>query len=288
MRKTKVGFIGLGLMGNPMAKNIFKKGFDLAVYNRSESRLKEFKKLGVKIASTLAELAKLSDIIVTMVTGPKDVSEVCFGENGIVKGAHKGLIVIDMSTIGPSAAIKISKGLQKEGIEFLDAPVTGSVLRAISGELTIFIGGNLQTYQKAKSVLSAMGKNLRYIGDIGKGQAVKLINNLIVGETISALAEGMLLADYMGLSRKAVLDNLSDVSTMAPNMKLKIPNMVDNKFLAAFSLANMRKDLNLALKEAEKKGKLPVLKLVDKFYKKGIALGFGQEDLSAIIKVLAK
>lgn len=288
MRKAKVGFIGLGLMGNPMAKNLAKNGFDLTVYNRTKSRLTEFKKLRTKIAGHPAEVAEQVDFVVTMVTGPKDVKEVIFGKNGIASGARKGLIVIDMSTIGPSSATDIGEKLQKIGIEFLDAPVTGSVPKAVSGELTIFIGGNIKSYKQAKPILQAMGKNLHYIGDSGRGQAIKLINNLLVAETIVALSEGILLAGELGLSRKSVLESLSEVPAVSPFMKLKMPNMVSNKFPAIFSLANMRKDLKLALSEVKQKGKLPVLKLVEKLYKKGVDLGFSQDDLSAILKVLSR
>ncbi len=271
-----------------MAKNIRKNGFDLTVYNRTKSKTREFKKLGAKVAVSPAEMARVVDMVITMVTGPRDVTEVIFGENGIIKGAHQGLIVIDMSTIGPSPAVEIGKKLGQIGVEFLDAPVTGSVPKAISGELTIFIGGNVATYQKAKPVLAAMGKALHYMGESGKGQAIKLINNLLVGETITALAEGMLLADYLGLSRKNVMDNLSDVPGVSPFMKLKMSNMVESKFPAIFSLANMRKDFKLALSETKKqKGKLPVLELIERLYAKGINLGFDKEDVSAILKVLS-
>lgn len=280
----KVGFIGLGLMGNPMAKNILKNGFDLTVYNRTQEKTKEFKKLGASIASSPAELAQQSDVIITMVTGPEDVKEVT---DQIATYAHPGLTVIDMSTIGPSAAQEISEKLAKKDVQFLDAPVTGSVPRAITGELTIFIGGNKKVFDKVKPVLQAMGKTLHYIGPTGKGQAIKLINNLLVGETITALAEGMLLADSLNLPRQSVMDALSDVPAISPFMKLKMPNMVSNNFPAIFSLANIKKDLNLALTEAGKdKNRLPILKLVEKLYSKGIKQGLSDQDLSAILEVL--
>lgn len=288
MNKLRVGFIGLGLMGNPMAKNIIKNGFDLTVYNRTQSKAQEFTKLGAKIALTPGQLAKEADVVITMVTGPQDVKQVIFGNDGIKSGANKGLVVVDMSTIGPSAAIETGKGLNKIGVEFLDAPVTGSVPKAVSGELTIFIGGNKKAFEKAKPVLLAIGQALYYIGSFGKGQAVKLVNNLIVGESITALAEGMLLADFLGLSRKSVMDSLSDVPALSPFMKLKLPNMVNNRYPAIFSLANMRKDLKLALDETKDKGELPILKLVEKLFDKGMDLGLTNDDLSAILKVLSK
>lgn len=280
-KNLKVGFIGLGLMGNPMAKNILKKGFDLTVYNRTQSKTEEFKKLGAKIANSPVELANVSEIVITMVTGPKDVNQIISSFN------KKGLIVIDMSTIGSTAAQEIAEKLAKKSIDFLDAPVTGSVPKAITGELTIFIGGDKKVFEKVKPVLQAMGKTLHYIGKSGKGQAIKLINNLLVGETITALAEGMMLADSLNLPRQSVTDALSDVPATSPFMKLKMPNMVNNNFPAIFSLANIRKDLRLALTEAGKdKNRLPILKLVEKLYTKGLKSGLGDKDLSAILEVL--
>ena len=209
MAKLKIGFIGLGLMGNPMSKNILKKGFEVSVFNRSAKRLSEFKKLGVSIFKTPKELAANSDVVITMITGQKDVEEVLFGKDGVVKGAKRDLVVIDMSTIGVKSAKNISKKLKKYGIEFIDAPVTGSVVRATSGELTIFIGGDEKVYAKVKPVLSAMGTNLQYMGPSGSGQAIKLINNAIIASQLTALAEGMILADTLKLSRKKVAEVLS-------------------------------------------------------------------------------
>lgn len=276
-------------MGNPMAKNIHKKGFKLGVYNRSSKRLEEFKKLNVQIFNSPQELAQDVDMIVSMVTGPKDVREVLLGPKGVIKGAKKGLIVIDMSTIGPSAAQKISSELRKFGVDFLDAPVTGSVPKAITGELTIFIGGDKKVFEKARPVLSAMGTNLQYMGKVGMGQAIKLINNHLVASELSALAEAMLLADIMGLSRSKVAKSLENVFAMSPLMKMKMPNMVANQFPVAFSMANMHKDEKISLDEVRKtKKNLPVLRLIERLYKKGLEMGLANFDNSAILEVLSK
>ncbi len=279
----KVGFIGLGLMGKPMAKNIVKAGFDLAVFNRSEGRLVDFQKQAVDVYKTPQELAKHSDIIITMVTGPKDVQEVLFGPSGVLKGAKQGLIVIDMSTIGVRAAKEIGKKLSKHSIDFLDAPVTGSVVRATSGELTIFIGGDEPIFKKAKKVLAAMGTNLQYMGPTGSGQAIKLINNSIIAASLTALAEGMLLADTLKLSRARVAEALATTPLASPMINMKLPNMVKNDFTTAFSMRNHLKDLKLAMEE---NSRLPVLKLVTKLYKKGVSNGLAEDDNSAILKVL--
>lgn len=280
--QLKVGFIGLGLMGNPMALNILKKGFTLSVYNRSEKRLESFKKEGVTIAQTPKELADSVDVIITMITGPKDVEAIYLGKDGVGETTNKQLIAIDMSTIGPTAIKHIAKHVS---FKLLDAPVTGSTYKAKTGELTIFIGGDTAAYETAKPVLEAMGTNLQYMGESGSGQAIKLINNFIIATTITALAEGMLLADILNLPRQKAADVLATVPALSPFMQMKLPNVVKEEFPVAFSLNNMTKDLKLALGEA--KGKhLQILKQIETLYVKAQEQGLGEEDMSAVMKML--
>lgn len=286
MTKLKVGFIGLGLMGNPMAKNIHKAGFPLAVYNRSPHRLKDFKKLKVPIYDSPAQLSENVDVVITMVTAPKDVKEVILGKNGVKDGAHDGLIVIDMSTIGPTAAKEIAKALKKYGIDFLDAPVTGSTNRAQSGELTILVGGDKRVFEKVRPILQAMGKDIFYMGKTGSGQAIKLVNNLMGAITIEALAEGMLVADSLGIKRAQVLKALGNAPLVSTNMRMKMPNMIKNEYPLSFSMSNMRKDLRLALIESGLS--LPSLKATEKLLKKGMDMGLSNEDYSAVLEILSK
>jgi len=281
-QKLRVGFIGLGLMGNPMAKNILKKGFPLSVYNRSPKRLEEFKKMGVLMAVSPKDLADTVDVIITMITGPKDVEEIYLGKNGVGETKNKHLIAIDMSTIGPTAIKGITKKLP---FKLLDAPVTGSTYKAKTGELTIFIGGDEHIYKKVKPVLEAMGTNLQYMGSSGSGQAIKLINNFLVAATITSLAESMLLADALQLSRQKAADVLATVPALSPFMIMKLPNVVKEDFPIAFSLNNMTKDLKLAVGEATGK-KLSVLKQIEQLYLKAQKEGYGEEDMSAVMKVL--
>lgn len=287
----KVGFIGLGLMGNPMAKNICSKGFPLFVFNRSKNKTQEFEKLGCTITNYPSELALTADIIITVVTGPKDVKEVIFGKNGITRSlkdrGKKSLTIIDMSTIGVQAAKEIAKALEKHDIDFLDAPVTGGVMGATNGKLTIFVGGKKEVFEKAKPVLEAMGTNIHYMGPTGTGQAIKLVNNLLVGETITVLSESMILADKLGLPRKQVADILSEVPAVSLFMKMRMPNLVSQKHPVSFSVANLKKDLGLALEEVKKdKKKLPLLNTTFKLYKKSVQKGYSDEDISAVVKAL--
>ena len=287
MSKIKVGFIGLGLMGKPMALNIHKKGFPLSVYNRTPSKTAEFKKLGITTYSSPAELAKNSDIVITMITAPKDVKEVALGKNGIAESGNKNLIHIDMSTIGPSAAKEIAKGLAKKKIDFIDAPVTGSTDRAKTGELVIFVGGDKKTFEKVKPVLAAMGTELPYMGPVGSGQAIKLVNNLIGGETIAVLGEGFILGQSLGLTKKQIHEALKNTFSISPNMKNKMPMIVEGKYPVMFSVANMRKDLKLGLTEKSPSTPLPILKTTESIYKKTMDQGWGDEDIAATFKIIS-
>jgi 3-hydroxyisobutyrate dehydrogenase len=287
----RVGFIGLGLMGNPMAKNILKAGFQLTVYNRTGSKTEELKGLGARAASSPRELAEISDVVITMVTAAKDVEDVLFGKEGVIfseraKSKADPLIIMDMSTIGPTAAREISKKLEPSGIAFIDAPVTGSTPKAITGELTIFAGGDSFAFGKVRPVLLSMGKSIHYMGESGSGQAIKMINNQVIAATIEAVAEGMLLADAMGLERKRAAEVLKTVPAFSFMMNLKMPNYVDDDYPLLFSTANMKKDLTLAIREM-KKGKkdLPVLEKLEEIFAKA-ERHYGNEDFSEVIKVL--
>lgn len=281
-----VGFIGLGLMGNPMAKNILKAGFPLVVYNRTPSKTEELKKLGARLAKTPAELASTVDVVITMVTAPDDVASVLFGPGGVSEGVkNHTLIVMDMSTIGLTAARTIAEKLGAHGIEFIDAPVTGSTPKAISGELTIFVGGKKEVYEKVKPVLLAMGKTIHYMGPAGSGQAIKLVNNYLIAITIAALGEAMVLADIVALPREQTASVLRTVPALSPMMNLKLPNYVSNSYPLLFSMNNMYKDVALAtLEMRKKKKKLKLIDLLESLYKKAIDDGYGQEDFSMIIK----
>ncbi len=282
----KIGFIGLGLMGNPMAKNILNSGFELHVYNRTKQKTNELRDLGAIVCDTILDLTSNVDVLITIVTGPKDVEEVLFGDGGVVSAKKKNITVIDMSTIGPTAAKSIGEKLKQHSIDFLDAPVTGSVPRAITGELTIFIGGEKSVVEKIRPVLLAMGKSLHHIGPVGSGQAVKLINNHLVATTVSALAEAILLGDVLQIDREKIVSALVETPVFSPFMKLNLPNFVKDEYPTAFSVANMYKDLAIALEEINKsKTELPILEMVKEFYKKSIEKGLGNADISSVIKI---
>lgn len=281
----KIGFIGLGLMGNPMAKNILKAGFELTVYNRTKNKTTELKKLGAKVAALPQELAVNSDVIITMVTAPKDLEVVLFGKNGVVKSAKPGQVVIDMETIGPKAAKRVAKKLAGYRVEFLDAPVTGSTPKAITGELTIFIGGKKPVFEKVKPVFLAMGKNLNYMGPTGSGQAIKMVNNYLLAATVAAMGEAIILSDKLKLTRTQTGAALKSGVALSPMMLLKLENHIAGKYPLLFSTANMSKDVTLALNELKNKKSLPLLALLEKLYAKANKTKLTSQDYATIIKV---
>ena len=249
--KKKIGFIGLGLMGNPMAKNVLKSGFPLYVYNRTISKTKELEKLGAIVTNSPKELASEVDIIITMVTGGKEVSDILFGESGVVQSSRKEFKVIDMSTVGKVKAIEIGEKLKTYGIEFLDAPVTGSVSRAITGELTIFVGGSEAVLTECRDVLSVMGGNIVYMGKTGSGQAIKLINNFLLATSNEAMLESMLLADGMDIPREKVAEALVNTPNIPDGIKKNLSEFIAEDFHVTFTMKNMKKDLSLAKAEMD-------------------------------------
>ncbi len=287
--KLKVAFIGIGLMGEPMARNILKKGYPLTIYNRSAHKMKKLRREGALAAKRPADAAEGADVIITMVTAGADVEAVLFGENGAAENIKKGAVVVDMSTIGPSAAKAIAHKLKKYGVGFIDAPVTGSTPGAISGTLTIFAGGDKAALDKVMPVLEAMGKNIHHVGGVGQGQAIKLINNHLIAVSVIAVAEAMFMADSFGLPRKKAAEILKTVPAMSGMMSLKIPNYVDDVYPLLFSTANLKKDLQLAVQELDGAGnKFGSLTHAFELYHKAIEQGMEGEDFSKVIKIMEK
>ena len=273
-------------MGIPMARNILSKWGDLSVWNRSPDRVNELVSLGAKVCDNKKELVKNVDILITMVTAGEDVYDILFGNDGCASFLQPGSIVIDMSTIGVEWAKKIGEKLSQTWIYFLDAPVTGSTPKAITGELTIFIWGDPLIYDKARSALSMMGTNLQYMGPMGSWQAMKLINNTLVAYSMIGLSEVMKLAPHLGLSLERTAEVIKTLPVGSPYTSMKVDNFVRDKYPMMFSLANMAKDISLAYDEMKKTGiDLDMLDLAYTQYKTWVDQGIGGMDVSAIGKV---
>jgi 3-hydroxyisobutyrate dehydrogenase len=282
----RIWLIWLWLMGIPMARNILAKWGDLSVWCRTPERASELIDLGAKFCNTKKELASSVDILITMVTAGSDVDVVLFSDDGCAESLTSGSIVIDMSTIGVEWAVSIDERLRERWIHFIDAPVTGSTPKAITGELTIFVWGEVEIYEKVKSVLAMMGTNLQYMGTTGSGQAMKLVNNALVAYSMIGLSEVMRLGGAMGLKSTKLSEVIKTLPVSSPYTAMKVDNFVRDEYPMMFSLANMAKDITLAHGEMEKHGlSLDMLTLTYEKYEKWVKKWLGWLDVSAIGKV---
>ena len=194
----KIGFIGLGIMGKPMAKNLIKAGYDLIVYDINKEPMEELKAAGAETANSNVELAKQSDVIITMLPNSPQVEEVVLGEGGVLEGAKPGSVVIDMSSIAPLSSRKIFKELEKKGIDMLDAPVSGGEPKAIDGTLAVMVGGKKEVFDKYYDIMKAMASSVVYVGESGAGNIAKLCNQIVVAINIAAVSEALILPKRQG------------------------------------------------------------------------------------------
>ncbi|MCL5681090.1 MAG: NAD(P)-dependent oxidoreductase [Candidatus Thermoplasmatota archaeon] len=278
-----VGFIGLGKMGVPMAKRIKNAGYDLMVYNRTKAKSESLKSLGFKVARTPKEVVEFSKYTITMLTDSEAVEQTFYGSDGIMHALGPGKTYIDMSTISPSVSMELAKISGSKGGEMLDAPVTGSIPSAENGELTIMVGGKKETFEKAKELLSTMGKNVVYIGENGSGLKMKLINNIILGGNMAILAEALLLGQANGLDPELQFRIISTGTAHSRVMDMKRENIINNSFPSMFNLEHEVKDLNYAMEMA--RGLLHPMVIaseVTQLYEMAFKKGFAKKDFSSI------
>ena len=223
----KVGYIGLGLMGKPMARNILKAGFPLVVHNRSRAAVDELVAEGATAAWTPAEVARQVDIVITNLPDSPDVEMVALGADGIIEGAHEGLIFIDNSTIKPATARKIASALAEKGVFALDAPVSGGDIGAINGTLTIMLGGEEAALKKAMPVLEAMGKSITLVGDAGAGQIAKVCNQIMVAAQMVGMAELLIVAQKAGADPQKVVQAIKGGAAQCWALDIKPPRLFD-------------------------------------------------------------
>lgn len=251
--KTAVGFIGLGLMGKPMAQNLLKAGFPLTVWNRTASKADELVRGGAKLAANPREVAERSDVLITIVSDPPAVEEVLFTD-GALAALRKGGVLIDSSTVSPDLARKVAGACASHGIDFLDAPVTGGTWGAEKGELVFMIGGEKSVYERVKPVLDVMGKKFFLLGPNGAGQTVKLAMNLLLALEVDALAEALALVGAAGVEGEKLVEVMQSSMGRAPLLDVKAPLFLKHEFPASFPLRLMHKDVCLALELAHKHG----------------------------------
>ena len=283
----RVGFIGLGTMGSAMAANIVRAGFPLTVWNRTPGRAPELADLGAAFDETPAAVAAASDIVVICVSDTPDVEAVLFGPDGVAAGAREGTLVIDCSTIAPAGSWKFAERLDGLGLAMVDAPVSGGSEGARNATLTIFVGGHERDVERARPVLTAMGRTITHVGPIGAGQAVKAVNQVILAGAYLGVAEGIVLAIKAGLDVNQVIEALGDGAAQSWVLANRSGRMVDNDYPLGFKLSLHRKDLGIALGLADQLGvSLPLAAMTAALESGLIAQGHGDEDMSALARAI--
>ena len=283
----KVGYIGLGLMGKPMARNILKAGFPLVVHNRSRAAVDKLVAEGATAAWTPAEVARQVDIVITNLPDSPDVEHVALGEDGILEGAHEGLIFIDNSTIKPATARKIATALAEKGVFALDAPVSGGDIGAINGTLTIMLGGEEAALEKALPVLEAMGKSITLVGDAGAGQIAKVCNQIMVAAQMVGMAELLIVAQKAGADPQKVVQAIKGGAAQCWALDIKPPRLFDGNREPGFKAYMQAKDLNIVLDTAREYGvPLPGTSANTQLFSAMLEMGMGDLDNSAVIGVI--
>lgn len=283
----KIGFIGLGIMGKPMVRNLINAGFSPVIFNRSRGAAAELAAEGAIAAGSAKDVAEKSRIVITMLPDTPDVEAVVLGEKGVLAGAHKGLLLIDMSTISPVATRQIASEAEKHGVKMLDAPVSGGDKGAIAGTLSIMVGGAAEDFERAKPVFEAMGKTIVHCGEIGAGQIVKACNQIVVALVIEAVSEALVLGSKAGVKPEKILQVLSGGLAQNRVMDLRGPTMIEHNFAPGFKARLHRKDLKIILQTAREYGvALPVSALVDQMFTNLVEHGKGDLDHSALLTVI--
>ena len=285
----RVAFLGLGIMGNPMAANVARAGFELTVWNRTRERADAFaaahSEHGVRVADSPADAASGADAVISMVPDTPEVEEVLFAA---ADGLAEGALAIDMSTIAPTASRSIGERLAERGIGFLDAPVTGSRPRAEDATLTIMAGGSAEDFERGRPLLESMGKLVLHVGPSGHGEMVKLINNTLAAVNAAALAEQLVLAQAANLDVDSLRQIVAAGSGASTMLDLKAGPMLERDFDPLFKLEHMLKDVRHCIREADALGvDLPVARLVESLYSRAAENGLGERDFASVIEILA-
>ena len=285
---NKVSFLGLGVMGYPMAGHLANKGYEVTVYNRTESKadkwLKEYK--GIKALSP-KEAAKSSSIVFACVGNDDDIKEVCVGDNGAFQSMDNKSIFVDHTTASANIARDLYGKAKDRGISFLDAPVSGGEAGAINGKLTVMVGGDIETFELAKSYISSFSQAVTLMGNAGAGQLTKMVNQICIAGLLQGLSEGVKFGMLSGLDIKKVVEVISKGAAGSWQMENRAETMSKDEFNFGFAIELMHKDLQICIEEAKKNGaNLPVTHIIDGYYLDLINKGFNRFDTSSLIKLL--
>ena len=286
----KVSFIGLGVMGYPMAGYISKSGHDVTVYNRTKSKAEKWiKQYKGSVADTPEDAAKDSDFVFTCVGNDNDLKEVTIGKNGIFNSIKKGAIYIDNTTASATIARELYKNAQAHDFGFLDAPVSGGQAGAENGALTVMVGGDKNDFNKAEKIISCYSKKVKLLGPSGSGQLAKMVNQICIGGLVQALSEAINFGMNAGLKMEDVIEVISKGAAQSWQMENRYKTMIDDKFEFGFAVDWMRKDLKIALEEAKKNNSaLPITEVIDKYYAEVQDMGGNRWDTSSLIRRFRK
>ena len=287
--KPSVGFIGLGLMGRPMAANLLKAGFELTVWNRTASRADALVQQGAKRGATPRDVASAAEVVITIVSDPPALESILWGDAGVLAGLRRGSVLIDSSTVSPDLERRVAAAAAERGAQFLEAPVTGGTWGADKGELVFMVGGAAETLERVTPVLGAMGKRWFHLGPHGAAQAVKLAMNLLLGLQVDAFAEALALVTRAGVPGERLVEVMQSSMGRSPLLDLKAPLMLKGDYTPSFPLRLMHKDFGLALDLANQLGvPLPAAAAAREIYSAVRGAASEDVDYSAIIRFWQK
>ena len=285
----RVGYIGLGLMGKSIARNILKAGFPVVVHNRSQAAVDELVSEGAKAAASPKEVAEQVDVVFTNLPDTPDVEKVVLGENGIIEGAHDGLIFVDNSTIKPASARMLAEKLKEKSVFALDAPVSGGDIGAKNGTLTIMVGGEAEALEKVTPVFQAMGKTITHVGEAGAGQVAKAANQIMVAAQMVAMGELLVFSKKAGVDPRKVVDAIKAGAAQCWSLDVKPPRLFDGNRNPGFKAYMQLKDMKIVLDTADEYD-IPITAARENtnFFHAMIELGMGELDNSAVVGVIEK
>ena len=283
----KIGFIGLGIMGGPMAWNLMEAGYEVVLYNRTKEKAEEIASDGAAVADSPREAAESSDVVVTMLSDSPQVEEVVAGEGGVLEGIEEGALLVDMSTISPVVTRELEEKVKERGASMLDAPVSGGDVGAQQGTLSIMVGGSQEDFERARPLFEVLGNTLTHVGPIGAGQTAKAANQIVVALTIAAISEALVLGSKAGAAPEKVLEALSGGLAGSNVMEAKKEKFLSHDFDPGFKVELHHKDLGIALAAGREYGvPLPITALVDQMLEALVAKGLGGKDHSAMLALI--
>ena len=291
MAKKTIGFIGLGAMGNHMAKNLIKVGYDLTVYDLSPQPVKQLVSAGAKEAKSCAEAAKGVEVVITMLPADDEVKTACLGPGGVLEGAKPGTVLIDMSSIAPHTSKQVAAEAQKKGIRFLDAPVSGGTGGAEKATLTIMVGGDKALLDEHMEILRVMGKTIYHVGEVGMGETVKMVNQMLVGINLAGIVEALVMGTKLGVAPEVLYKIIRASSGNSFMLDSRVPNYIftGNFTQPGFAVDLLRKDLGLSL-ESAKINKVPLYMTSQAYqvFTRASAEGLGKKDMASVVELMEK